>query len=80
MQQELALNAITHSTARIAPITLLVLVIGLRKAVDLDASLNGTFHLGVIIFGVCAVPWMAALFRPRMIISADFKRRLATSS
>ncbi|MGH7930388.1 MAG: hypothetical protein ACREQV_21665 [Candidatus Binatia bacterium] len=70
MHQELALKAITHGIIGIVIITLLlVLLIGLRKELDVDTPLRGTVHLGITVLGLCAfLALMAALYSARKVV------------
>jgi hypothetical protein len=79
MQQELALKALTYGTIGIAIITiLLVLLIGLRKELDTDAPLRGTFCLGMAVLGLCAfLALMAAMFSAKkMVVPEKISSRL----
>ena len=82
MQPELALRAITHGTIGIVIIAfLLVLLIGLRKELAVEAALRGTVYLGVFILGLCTfMALMTAYVQARRTtVPETFSHRLDTA-
>ena len=70
MQHELVLKATTHGVIGLAVIVvLLVLLIGIRKEINVDEPIRGLFQLSIVVMGLCTfLALMVALFQARKAI------------